>query len=176
MATWHATHVGSAAGYVISGGGDASDTLAADVQASLEGMGERGVPIAESWEREQHVETEDDLRDLMRVQAPFHFHGPPRDEVFERTVYSPDVLRHFARVGYGDFDYRPLLGRVNAPTLVVVGEHDLTTTPRAARVLHDGIAGSELVVVPDAGHMSFVENQQAYLDAVRRFLRRAAAS
>jgi pimeloyl-ACP methyl ester carboxylesterase len=65
------------------------------------------------------------------------------------------------------------LGDVRRPTLVVVGEHDRTTTPRAARVLHEGIEGSELVVVPGAGHMSFVEAQEPYLDAVRSFLRRA---
>ena len=28
----------------------------------------------------------------------------------------------------------------------------------------------ELVVIPDAGHMSFVEQQEPYVDAVRRFL------
>jgi pimeloyl-ACP methyl ester carboxylesterase len=54
--------------------------------------------------------------------------------------------------------------------LVIVGEHDRTTTPRAARVLHEGIRNSELVLVPDAGHMSFVEQPDVYLDAVRRFL------
>jgi pimeloyl-ACP methyl ester carboxylesterase len=56
---------------------------------------------------------------------------------------------------------------------VVVGEHDRTTTAHAARVLHDGIPGSELAVIPDAGHMSFVEEPDAYLAAVRGFLRRA---
>jgi proline iminopeptidase len=55
---------------------------------------------------------------------------------------------------------------------VVVGDHDLTTTPRAARVLHEGIPGSELTVIANAGHMSFVEEQGPYLIAVRDFLRR----
>ena len=59
---------------------------------------------------------------------------------------------------------------------MIVGEHDRTTTPRAARVLHEGIPGSELAVIPDAGHMSYVEAQQPYLDAVRSFLRRAIAA
>jgi len=48
-------------------------------------------------------------------------------------------------------------------------------TPRAARVLHEGIEGSELAVIPDSGHMSFVEQPEAYLGAVRPFLRRVAA-
>ena len=50
-------------------------------------------------------------------------------------------------MGYGAFDYRPKLKDVDKPTLVIVGEHDRTTTPRASRVLHEGIQGSELVVI-----------------------------
>jgi proline iminopeptidase len=176
VTTWHATAVGTAAAYVISGGADASEPMMADVEASLEAMGEQGAAIAETWEREQTVESEAELKELLAAQMPFHFHGEPPPGYGEETIGSPEVLRHFARIGYGDFDYRPRLQNVRRPTLVVVGEHDRTTTPRAARVLHEGIDGSELVVVPNAGHMSFVEDRQRYLDAVRSFLRAASAA
>ncbi|HEY3207428.1 MAG TPA: alpha/beta fold hydrolase, partial [Gaiellaceae bacterium] len=127
-----------------------------------------------SWEQEKTVETDEQLRQLVRDQMPFHFHGEPPPGYGEQAAGSPEVLRHFANAGYGDFDYRPLLARVGKPTLVIVGEHDRTTTPRAAGVLHEGITGSELVVVPDAGHMSFVEQRDTYVSAVRDFLARAA--
>src|SRR5256714_7188860 len=52
----HATELGTAAAYVISGGADASEALMADVEASLEAMGEQGAAIAETWEREQSAE------------------------------------------------------------------------------------------------------------------------
>lgn len=159
----------------MSGGGDSSENLLADVDASLEAMGEAGGPIAESWEQEKAVETEEELRELSRVQMPFHFAGTPPPGYGEDTVGSPEVLRHFAKAGYGDFDYTPDLGRIQKPTLVIVGAEDRTTTPRAARVLHEGIDGSELFVVPGVGHMSLVEAPEAYLAAVRRFLRASAA-
>jgi pimeloyl-ACP methyl ester carboxylesterase len=89
------------------------------------------------------------------------------------AVYSPEVLRHFSRVGYGDFDYPAELDRVSAPTLVIVGAEDRITTPRAARVLHEGIADSELAILEAAGHMSFVEARDEYVAAVGGFLRRA---
>ena len=123
-----------------------------------------------SWEDEKTVATEDELRELLRTQMPFHFHGPVPAGYGDETVGAPDVLRYFANVGYGDFDYRPKLAAVHKPTLVLVGEHDRTTTPRAARILHEGIANSELIVLGDAGHMSFVEQPDRYVDAVRRFL------
>jgi proline iminopeptidase len=170
ITTWHAIDLGTADAYVISGGGDSSEKLLADVEASLEAMGEPGKPIAESWEWEKTVETAEDCAELMRVQTPFHFHGPPPPDFAADTVYVPEVLRHFANEGYGDFDYTPELGRVSTPTLVVVGAEDRVTTPRAARVLHEGIPGSDLAVLDGAGHMSMIEAQDAYLTAVKRFL------
>ena len=104
---------------------------------------------------------------------PFHFYGEPPPGYAEDTVASPEVLRYFASAGYGDFDYRLELKDVEKPTLVIVGEHDRTTTPRAARVLHEGVRGSELVVVPGVGHLSFVEKPDEYLRAVRAFLAKA---
>ncbi|HEX7256273.1 MAG TPA: alpha/beta fold hydrolase [Gaiellaceae bacterium] len=173
ITTWHAINVGTAAAYVISGGGDSSENLMADVEASLEAMGEAGKPIADSWEWETRVETEEDAAELMRIQNPFHFHGEPPPEFGADTIYAPDVLRHFAQAGYGDFDFTPDLGGVSRPTLVIVGAHDRVTTRRANRILHEGIGGSEYVELPGAGHMSMVEAQKDYLDAVIRFLRRA---
>jgi proline iminopeptidase len=175
VTTNHAIELGTAAAYVISGGGDSSETLGDDVQASLAAMGEDGLAIEESWEQEKTVATEEELQSLLRTQMPFHFAGDPPPGYGDDTVGTPDVLRHFANIGYGNFDYRPGLGRVSKPTLVIVGEKDRTTTPRAARVLHDGIAQSELVVLPGVGHMSFVEAPDPYLNAVRTFLRRVSA-
>jgi diadenosine tetraphosphatase ApaH/serine/threonine PP2A family protein phosphatase len=34
------------------------------------------------------------------------------------TIHPPEVLRHFAVAGYGDYDYRATLARVSQPTLV----------------------------------------------------------
>ena len=50
------------------------------------------------------------------------------------------------------------------------GEQDRTTTPRAAHALHEGIAGSSLVVLPGVGHMGFVETPEPYIEAVTTFL------
>jgi proline-specific peptidase len=176
ITTYHATELGTAVAYVISGGGDSSDALEADVDASLAALGDERDAIRKSWEDEKSVETEEELKQLLRDQMPFHFHGEPPPGYGEETVGTPEVLRYFANIGYGEFDYRPKLKEVAKPTLVIVGEHDRTTSPRAARVLHEEIPNSELVVIPDAGHMSFVEQTDPYVMAVRRFLSGVAAA
>jgi len=170
ITTKHAIEIGTASAYVISGGGDSSAALEADVAASLAAMGEAGIPIAASWEQEKVVATEDELKELLRVQMPFHFAGDPPPGYAEDTIGTPDVLRYFANNGYGDFDYTPDLRSVIKPTLVIVGEEDRTTTTRAARALHAGIDGSRLVVLPGVGHMSFVETPDPYIGAVTTFL------
>lgn len=175
VATFHAIELGTAQAYVISGGADSSEALMADVEASLAALGEDGADIVRSWELEKTVSTEEESAELLRMQLPFHFAGNPPAGYAEETVHAPEVLRHFASSGYGDFDYVPDLGRVVRPTLVVVGSEDLTTTPRASRALAEGIPASELVVLSGAGHLSFAEATEAYLDAVRAFLRRAEA-
>ena len=175
VTTRHATQLGTAAAYVISGGGDSSEALDHDVHVSLEALDENREAIEASWEQEKTVRTEDELKELLRTQMPFHFAGDPPPGYGDDIVGTPDVLRHFANIGYGDFNYVPSLGRVSKPTLVIVGEQDRTTTPRAAHVLHEGIAGSELVTLPGAGHMSFVEAPDPYVGAVRTFLRKVAA-
>ena len=175
ITTKHAIELGTAAAYVISSGGDSSAALEDDVAASLAAMGEAGIPISASWEQEKVVATEDELKELMRVQMPFHFAGDPPPTYGMDTVGTPDVLRHFANIGYGDFDYVPDLHRVAKPTLVIVGERDRVTTTRAAKALHEGIADSRLVVLPGVGHMSFVETPEPYIAAVTSFLREVAA-
>lgn len=62
------------------------------------------------------------------------------------------------------------LARINVPTLVIVGENDGVTPPDAARNLHEHIGGSQLVVIPDAGHISNMEVPEAFNGAVAEFL------
>jgi pimeloyl-ACP methyl ester carboxylesterase len=54
-------------------------------------------------------------------------------------------------------DSRPGLAAIRAPTLVLVGEGDELTPPALAQEIAAGIPGARLVVVPDSGHLSTLE-------------------
>jgi pimeloyl-ACP methyl ester carboxylesterase len=41
-----------------------------------------------------------------------------------------------------------------------------------SREMHDKIAGSQLVILPNSGHMTFVDQPEQFLKAVRDFLAR----
>ncbi|WP_333772587.1 bifunctional 3-oxoadipate enol-lactonase/4-carboxymuconolactone decarboxylase PcaDC [Streptomyces sp. IBSBF 3136] len=66
------------------------------------------------------------------------------------------------------FDVRPELGRVGAPTLVLVGSDDRVTGPAEARTLVAGIPDARLAVVPGASHLVPVEQPAAVTDLVVR--------
>lgn len=65
------------------------------------------------------------------------------------------------------------LASIVIPTLILVGEHDITTPPSASRAMHDNIRGSELHMVPGAAHMSNLENPAFFNQKLLGFLRRA---
>jgi len=66
------------------------------------------------------------------------------------------------------------LGEVTAPTLVLCGRHDRACTVEAAEATASGVHGAELTIFERSAHMTFVEEQDAYLAAVRDFLHRRA--
>jgi 3-oxoadipate enol-lactonase len=69
-------------------------------------------------------------------------------------------------------DSTPVLSTIHCPTLVIVGDQDALTPPPLSETLHRGIRGSELVVVPGAGHMSNMEQPAAFNLALEHFLDR----
>lgn len=68
----------------------------------------------------------------------------------------------------GDFDLREPLTRVHVPALIVHGQEDpipLASSEAAAEAL-----GARLVVLPDCGHVPYVEQPTSLFEAVRQFL------
>jgi pimeloyl-ACP methyl ester carboxylesterase len=67
-------------------------------------------------------------------------------------------------------DSSDLLSSISCPTLVVVGEQDVLTPPAVAREYATRIPGSQFAAIPDAGHLSNLEQPEAFLAVMRNFL------
>jgi len=67
-------------------------------------------------------------------------------------------------------DSRPLLGSIRCPTLVLTGDGDELTPPELAREIAGGIAGSRLVIIPDCGHLSTIEQPEPVNAALAEWL------
>jgi 3-oxoadipate enol-lactonase len=67
-------------------------------------------------------------------------------------------------------DSTGLLVEIELPVLIVVGEEDALTPVKESRAMHAAIAGSTLEIIPEAGHVSNIENPHEFNSAVRNFL------
>jgi proline iminopeptidase len=137
--------------------------------------------VQRSWAREAEARTQDDVASLLADQLPFHF-ADPRDPRIDElraaladAVYGPDVLRAAATEDYGAIAVEGRLGGVSHPVLVLAGRHDRTCSVPAAAAMAAGLPDAELVVFEHSGHMTYVEENDAYVAAVRDFLARRAA-
>ena len=69
-------------------------------------------------------------------------------------------------------DLTDQLPGITIPTMIVVGADDPATTVEMARTIHQRIAGSELVILKNAAHLSNLEQVDAFNEAVLGFLAR----
>jgi 3-oxoadipate enol-lactonase len=69
-------------------------------------------------------------------------------------------------------DSTPFLREISAPTLVICGEEDVITPQAEAEILHKGIKGAELVMIPKSGHLPSMETPEAFNQALLTFLSR----
>lgn len=64
------------------------------------------------------------------------------------------------------------LGAIDCPTLVLAGELDPYCPPRASKMIADAIPGSELTVIPGAGHCMHWEARDTTNDLILEFIER----
>jgi pimeloyl-ACP methyl ester carboxylesterase len=68
-------------------------------------------------------------------------------------------------------DQRDVLPRIAVPTLLIWGELDVRSPLSVAREFDQQIPDTKLVVIPDAGHVSNLEQADRFNEAVREFCR-----
>jgi proline iminopeptidase len=182
VALQHAADAPGAAVATIASSGVPADRYLEQVEKNLAAFEpeELREQVTSSWAREADVQTEEDCRQLLADQMPFHF-ADPRDpriaELEAQTVhmrYSPDVLRASSLEGGGlSIDVEDALTWVPQPLLALAGRHDRTCVPEASEQIASLAPKGELHVFEDAGHMTYVESNEEYLQVVRDFLDRA---
>ena len=82
----------------------------------------------------------------------------------------PESLRHQLLV-MAEADQRDLLPRITVATLLIWGEQDVRSPLSIARQFEHAIPATTLVVIPDCGHVSNLEQPERINEAVREFCR-----
>ena len=68
------------------------------------------------------------------------------------------------------YDVSPTLAKVDVPTLVLIGDQDEATPMADSEFICSSIEGAELKVIPDAGHLTTIDNPDAVTRALAEFL------
>lgn len=67
-------------------------------------------------------------------------------------------------------NYLDQLSEINIPTLIIVGEEDFGTPVEASEAMHARIANSKLVILPSAAHLSNIQQDGRFNEALLGFL------
>jgi len=106
--------------------------------------------------------------------AGFHAEQPQKLAHWRARVLRCSAAGYIACChAIASIDTTARLPSITLPTLVIAGALDLGTPPEMARTIAHAIPGARLVVLPDASHLSVLEQPQAFRDALDDWLRSA---
>jgi len=71
----------------------------------------------------------------------------------------------FAAIALAESDTRDVLADLRVPTLLIWGDQDEITP-----LWHEAPAGARLEIIPNAGHLCYVEQPEKFNSLVREFL------
>jgi proline-specific peptidase len=150
--------------------------------AMRQGMDKRsGQPwaadAAAALEEEQagHFTSDQELSELVFRELPLYFahYGAVEAgyvDTLRTEVVNADALKLFNNEIFTTFDLRSDLPAINCPTLVITGDEDFICGPVCAEEICAAVKGARMVIVGDSGHMTFIEQPQAFHDEVDDFL------
>ena len=122
------------------------------------------------------------IRPLLGKVLPLLFGKTYREDAAQRSAFSAwksyiggldrTSIRQFGRAIFDRDDVQDNLRALERtpPTLIIVGQEDIPTPPATARALQEVMTGSELIVVPNAGHTSPLESPAFVTGAISAFL------
>jgi proline iminopeptidase len=121
------------------------------------------------------LNTEEKLRRYYEVMGPLYSRKSSAVGAsvgLARSMLSPEALNRAWAPGGSltDFDLRPELGSIVAPTLVLGARHDWVCAPEFSEEIHRLIPGSDLRIFEESGHQIGADEPENMLAAVAGFL------
>lgn len=93
------------------------------------------------------------------------------DEIYAMAAsLGPEAFVRQSRALMSRKDSVETLSTINCPTLIIAGAEDDVCPPELHEIMHHGIAGSRLLVVPGSGHLSTMEAPDIVTKALSNFL------
>lgn len=90
---------------------------------------------------------------------------------FEESFASVDPLVfNIGLRAIAELDLTDQLHRIEAPTLVLVGDEDVLIPPEHSKTIAAAVPGAELVLIDGAGHVANLDQPEVFTEHLVRFL------
>jgi proline iminopeptidase len=147
------------------------DALDPDLRARIEALEARGIIGPDGAQLPEYRQLAD------QAEGPYNYFVRPPAWSESGESLGWDVLNQMwgAKSDFHidgnlkGFDFTPDLRKLKIPALVIYGDHDMVSDA-TARESHEALPGSLLVEIPRSAHMTMVDQNAAFNDAVSRFL------
>ncbi|MGE8077354.1 alpha/beta fold hydrolase [Peribacillus loiseleuriae] len=113
-------------------------------------------PAIQRWFNHDFLNTQKETVDRIRTRL--------------QTNEPLSYLAAYTLFATADEELWPKLQQIDLPTLIITGEDDIGSNPEMARQMHEQIAQSEIVIVPNMKHMLPIEGAQFVNDTIRLFI------
>ena len=114
-----------------------------------------------------------DFLSAAHMLAGYFFAHPTQERLSEAVAQMVSVGQAQTRRDFqacDAFNVLDDLGRIRVPLLVLGGENDLMVPPKFALAVADRVPGAQARILPDAGHLLFIERPEDTNDALRTFV------
>lgn len=88
----------------------------------------------------------------------------------EKIPYNVEVLNLGFKKFLREFDFNHDLHKITVPTLIIAGDKDWITDPSESIRMHQGIKNSELRILKDSGHFSWIDNPGEFYKTITNFI------
>lgn len=108
-----------------------------------------------------------------------HFFARPTNQQTEASVAimmevgQAQTRRDFEACN--SFDVMDRLGEIEIPVLTLTGESDVMVPPKFAQAVADRVRNGEARILPEAGHLLFIERPAETNDQLRAFVQKIAS-
>ena len=135
------------------------------------------MPHRDPWNHRIKIAESDGVEALIEptlerwFTAPFHKTNQATLDKVRAMIRANSVQGYVnCAITIRDLDQCHVLADISAPTQIVVGEDDPATPLASAKLLHEGIADSVLVVLKNAAHLPNIEQRKMFNQALLEFL------
>lgn len=121
--------------------------------------------------------TVEGFRHQFRALQPLYFYEFTSEmedltnKLIKNMILNPEVAA-LNDVLLPKFNVSSQLNKIEAPTLILVGEEDFICPPSQAQRMLDGIPNSELFIFERSGHYPFFEEPEVFFKVVREWFKR----